>query len=483
MSSATPNRGYIVYDADENSASFLAFRTDIAGTSAGSSLMKIDADMQAVFTQLEQQSGAGNKINIVPLTLSSNVYTATVSGLTTLSEGTLLIVSIDSAGSGIPIQIKINNFEATYFKRHDYTGSLVDVISTDIVLNREYLAYYNGSYFILVGCAVNEGNAGEMSVAFTQASNRTNVATGDKLKTLIGKVAKWFSDLGTLAFKSSVGTAEIAASSVTNAKQANMPQQTLKGNKGSSAAAPQDLTTTEVCSLLNVQSGADNTAGAFNDAPRIGLTDFHDDLDVCLSEGAATAVYRTPIGQLANYFGALLNSVFAPAEHNHDSRYYTETEMDTKLGQKAALSHTHASSDISGLASVATSGSYTDLTDKPTIPTVPANLSEFNNDAGYLTASDVAGKQDAAVAVSGSGSISTSLQNNREYTYTSVSSLSLSASSGVSCHGMITFGSSVSSANITATKVAGDDISGAKANEVWEFSCYKGYMVVKKWSE
>ena len=31
------------------------------------------------------------------------------------------------------------------------------------------------------------------------------------------------------------------------------------------------------------------------------------------------------------------------------------------------------------------SGSYNDLTNKPTIPTVPTNVSEFNNDAGYLT--------------------------------------------------------------------------------------------------
>jgi hypothetical protein len=31
------------------------------------------------------------------------------------------------------------------------------------------------------------------------------------------------------------------------------------------------------------------------------------------------------------------------------------------------------------------SGSYTDLTDKPTIPTVPTNISAFTNDAGYLT--------------------------------------------------------------------------------------------------
>ena len=482
MSSATPNRGYIVYDADENSASFLAFRTDIAGTSAGSSLIKIDADMQEVFTQLEQQSGAGNKINIVPLTLSSNVYTATVSGLTTLSAGTLLIVSIDSAGSGIPIQIKINNFEATYFKRHDYSGSLVDVISTDIVLNREYLAYYNGSYFILVGCAVNEGNAGEMSVAFTQASNRTNVATGDKLKTLIGKVAKWFSDLGALAFKSSVTTNDIAASAVTNAKQASMAGKTLKGNKNATSSAPQDLTASEVRGILNVADNADSTTQVVYDATTADAV-MNTYTILFTDPDGSGEIIKIPFSVTSSYMAAALESDFAPATHNHDSRYYTETEVDTKLGQKAALSHTHASSDIGGLASVATSGSYTDLTDKPTIPTVPANLSEFNNDAGYLTASDVAGKQDAAVAVSGSGSISASLQNNREYTYTGVSSLSLSASSSVSCHGMITFGSSVSSAKITATKVVGDDITKANANEVWEFSCFKGYVVAKKWSD
>ena len=38
-------------------------------------------------------------------------------------------------------------------------------------------------------------------------------------------------------------------------------------------------------------------------------------------------------------------------------------------------------------ATVATSGSYTDLSNKPTIPTVPSNVSAFNNDAGYITSS------------------------------------------------------------------------------------------------
>lgn len=41
--------------------------------------------------------------------------------------------------------------------------------------------------------------------------------------------------------------------------------------------------------------------------------------------------------------------------------------------------------NIADLAVVATSGSYNDLLNKPTIPTVPTNVSAFNNDAGYLT--------------------------------------------------------------------------------------------------
>ena len=46
---------------------------------------------------------------------------------------------------------------------------------------------------------------------------------------------------------------------------------------------------------------------------------------------------------------------------------------------------THPAGMITGLASVAKSGSYNDLKDKPAIPTVPTKVSAFINDAGYLT--------------------------------------------------------------------------------------------------
>lgn len=44
-------------------------------------------------------------------------------------------------------------------------------------------------------------------------------------------------------------------------------------------------------------------------------------------------------------------STFTPSAHNHDDRYYTETEMNTKLNGKANSSHTHTKDQV-GLSKV-----------------------------------------------------------------------------------------------------------------------------------
>lgn len=46
---------------------------------------------------------------------------------------------------------------------------------------------------------------------------------------------------------------------------------------------------------------------------------------------------------------------------------------------------------IDGLATVASTGDYDDLINKPTIPTVPTTVSSFTNDAGYITSSALSG--------------------------------------------------------------------------------------------
>lgn len=55
------------------------------------------------------------------------------------------------------------------------------------------------------------GNGSNVTAAFTAATTRANIATGEKLSVLFGKIAKWFADLGTLAFKSTVAKSDLAS--------------------------------------------------------------------------------------------------------------------------------------------------------------------------------------------------------------------------------------------------------------------------------
>lgn len=55
------------------------------------------------------------------------------------------------------------------------------------------------------------GDGSNVTAAFTVASTRANVATGEKLSTLFGKIAKWFADLGSLAFKSTVAKSDLSS--------------------------------------------------------------------------------------------------------------------------------------------------------------------------------------------------------------------------------------------------------------------------------
>lgn len=72
------------------------------------------------------------------------------------------------------------------------------------------------------------GNASDVTVAFNEAMSRTNVETGDTASTLFGKIKKFFSDLGALAFKSAVVESDITDSNVTTAKIANLAVTTAK---------------------------------------------------------------------------------------------------------------------------------------------------------------------------------------------------------------------------------------------------------------
>lgn len=57
----------------------------------------------------------------------------------------------------------------------------------------------------------SNGNSSDTTVTFTVASTRTALESGTKLAILMGKIAKWFNDLGWLAFKDTVTTNDVSA--------------------------------------------------------------------------------------------------------------------------------------------------------------------------------------------------------------------------------------------------------------------------------
>lgn len=75
------------------------------------------------------------------------------------------------------------------------------------------------------------------------------------------------------------------------------------------------------------------------------------------------------------------------------ANYATKTELSEGLAGKANTSHTHTASQVSGLATVATSGSYNDLSNKPTIPSLSGYATQTwangqfypLNGKGYMT--------------------------------------------------------------------------------------------------
>ena len=102
------------------------------------------------------------------------------------------------------------------------------------------------------------------------------------------------------------------------------------------------------------------------------------------------------------------------------SNYYTKSETSGATQIQTALNGKADSSTVNSLNNVVTahtadttihvtaqdktnwnnksdfSGDYNDLDNKPTIPTVPTNVSDFTNDAGYITSDAISGKADTS---------------------------------------------------------------------------------------
>lgn len=218
----------------------------------------------------------------------------------------------------------------------------------------------------------------DQAPTFTESTTLTKLTSGEKLFVAFGKISKAITDLiNHIANKNNphkVTKTQVGLGSVGNFKAV-------------STVASQGLTDTEKANArTNIGAGTSNFSGSYDNLTNKPTT-------------------------------------FPPSEHNHDDRYYTESEIDEKLNAKVDNSATGADlllskitnswtdtitdntyfirQHIGGankfgrvkfselwtyikgkLASVATSGSYNDLSDKPTFLTGGSQTTTSTADSG-----------------------------------------------------------------------------------------------------
>ena len=122
-----------------------------------------------------------------------------------------------------------------------------------------------------IGAVAEDGNISDTTVTFADATTRVNLVSGEKVSVGFKKIKKWFADLKSFAFKDLVN----------------------------------NLTTSTTGNALDASQG------------KI-LKDKYDELNQSLSFKVNTTDSR-------------LSDARTPKPHTHDDRYYTESEINTKL--------------------------------------------------------------------------------------------------------------------------------------------------------
>ena len=133
---------------------------------------------------------------------------ASLSALTSVTAGDMYNISDEftttddfkeGAGSVIPAGANI-------YKTSDGKWDVLAGTPVTGVKGAKEAAYRRGNVNLTaadVGAVAEDGDASDVTVTFSTADERTNIATGEKLSALFSKIAKWLSDLKPVAFSGS----------------------------------------------------------------------------------------------------------------------------------------------------------------------------------------------------------------------------------------------------------------------------------------
>lgn len=115
--------------------------------------------------------------------------------------------------------------------------------------------------------------------------------------------------------------------------------------------------------------------------------------DAVYSESHVTTTNANGLVTVSLGGGSVLHGSFAGIDWA-DGPYFLKTDIDPNGGNDYSITTTQQLLSVpyalyAKEAGNGFSGDYNDLTNRPQIPQIPADVSAFNNDAGYITAQDI----------------------------------------------------------------------------------------------
>ena len=177
--------------------------------------------------------------------------------------------------------------ETTALLKGDGTGGVAAATTDATPTQGSTNPVQSGGVYTALADKLNKtGDGSNVTAVFTAASSRANIATGEKLSVLFGKIAKWFSDLGSLAFKSTVAKTDLARDVQTSLDLADTALQSLPTHNHDASAIVSGILPvirggTGVSSLdelatalgaARIQTGSYTGTGAYGSGSRNRLT-------------------------------------------------------------------------------------------------------------------------------------------------------------------------------------------------------------------
>ena len=239
-----------------------------------------------------------------------------------------------------------------------------------------------GVYTALSDKLGTSGDGSSTTVAFTEAQERTNVATGETQATLWGKIKKWFSDLKTVAFTGSYSdlsgkpTIPTALNDLTTDLTASKALVSDANGKVSASS----VTSTElgyvsgVTSAIQTQLNGKLGTSGDGSSTTVTFTDAQTRTNVATGETQATLW-----GKVKKWFADLGTAAFKNVPVSGDA-----STTEVVMGDDTRLTNARNAADVYSWAKAATKPtySYSEITDTPTIGNGQLKLQKNGSEIG-----------------------------------------------------------------------------------------------------